>query len=102
MLHCSSAKRPRKPDERLDCEVEDLITACPRRFSPRSHRLYVRRVSEYQYYEFQALNRPLSREEQEQLRAISPRGPDHRNQLHQHWSSATSTPTCTSPSKPWP
>jgi hypothetical protein len=30
-------------------------------------------VSEYQYYEFQALDRPLSREEQEQLRAISTR-----------------------------
>ncbi|MFE3854904.1 hypothetical protein ACFXPN_27695 [Streptomyces griseorubiginosus] len=30
-------------------------------------------MSEYQYYEFQALDRPLSREEQEQLRAISTR-----------------------------
>jgi len=30
-------------------------------------------VSEYQYYEFQALDRPLSREEQDQLRAISTR-----------------------------
>ncbi|MGP4086487.1 hypothetical protein [Streptomyces sp. KR55] len=30
-------------------------------------------MSEYQYYEFQALERPLSREEQEQLRAISTR-----------------------------
>lgn len=30
-------------------------------------------VSEYQYYEFQALDRPLSREEQEQLRAVSTR-----------------------------
>ncbi|MGW1004477.1 hypothetical protein [Streptomyces sp. NPDC002520] len=31
----------------------------------------VRPVSEYQYYEFQTLDRPLRREEQEQLRAIS-------------------------------
>ncbi|MFD7813696.1 hypothetical protein ACFV6E_12215 [Streptomyces sp. NPDC059785] len=30
-------------------------------------------MSEYQYYEFQALDRPLSSEEQEQLRAISTR-----------------------------
>ncbi|MFE4868230.1 hypothetical protein [Streptomyces sp. NPDC056682] len=30
-------------------------------------------MSEYQYYEFQALDRPLSREEQERLRAISSR-----------------------------
>ncbi|MET8246331.1 hypothetical protein ABZV31_19060 [Streptomyces sp. NPDC005202] len=30
-------------------------------------------MSEYQYYEFQALDQPLSREEQEQLRAISTR-----------------------------
>ncbi|MEU3948266.1 hypothetical protein [Streptomyces sp. NPDC029526] len=30
-------------------------------------------MSEYQYYEFQALDRPLSREEQEQLRTISTR-----------------------------
>ncbi|MER6103388.1 hypothetical protein ABT115_13945 [Streptomyces sp. NPDC001832] len=30
-------------------------------------------MSEYQYYEFQALDRPLSREEQEQLRALSTR-----------------------------
>ncbi|WP_089105317.1 hypothetical protein [Streptomyces hyaluromycini] len=30
-------------------------------------------MSEYQYYEFQALDRPLTREEQEQLRAISTR-----------------------------
>ncbi|MFE9173997.1 hypothetical protein ACFYNZ_31860 [Streptomyces kebangsaanensis] len=30
-------------------------------------------MSEYQYYEFQALDHPLSREEQEQLRAISTR-----------------------------
>ncbi|MFE6283398.1 hypothetical protein [Streptomyces sp. NPDC057877] len=30
-------------------------------------------MSEYQYYEFQALDRPLSREEQEQLRAVSTR-----------------------------
>ncbi|MBQ0984003.1 hypothetical protein KBZ10_05585 [Streptomyces sp. F63] len=30
-------------------------------------------MSEYQYYEFQALDRPLSREEQRQLRAISTR-----------------------------
>ncbi|WP_432191447.1 hypothetical protein [Streptomyces sp. bgisy027] len=30
-------------------------------------------MSEYQYYEFQTLDRPLSREEQEQLRAISTR-----------------------------
>ncbi|MGW0820996.1 hypothetical protein [Streptomyces sp. NPDC002845] len=30
-------------------------------------------MSEYQYYEFQALDRPISREEQEQLRAISTR-----------------------------
>ncbi|MDH6212877.1 hypothetical protein [Streptomyces pseudovenezuelae] len=30
-------------------------------------------MSEYQYYEFQALDRPLSREEQDQLRAVSTR-----------------------------
>jgi hypothetical protein len=30
-------------------------------------------MSEYQYYEFQAIDRPLSREEQEQLRALSSR-----------------------------
>ncbi|WP_409468078.1 hypothetical protein [Streptomyces sp. HC307] len=30
-------------------------------------------MSEYQYYEFQALDRPLSREEQDQLRAVSSR-----------------------------
>lgn len=30
-------------------------------------------MSEYQYYEFQALDRPLSREEQDQLRALSSR-----------------------------
>ncbi|MFD7165101.1 hypothetical protein [Streptomyces violascens] len=30
-------------------------------------------MSEYQYYEFRALDRPLNREEQEQLRAISSR-----------------------------
>lgn len=30
-------------------------------------------MSEYQYYEFQALDRPLSREEQEQLRTVSTR-----------------------------
>ncbi|MGO4753426.1 hypothetical protein AB4212_33280, partial [Streptomyces sp. 2MCAF27] len=30
-------------------------------------------MSEYQYFEFQALERPLSREEQEQLRELSTR-----------------------------
>ncbi|MFF4484205.1 hypothetical protein ACFY1A_45515 [Streptomyces sp. NPDC001520] len=40
-------------------------------------------MSEYQYFEFQALERPLSREEQEQLRGLSS-GADHRDKPHQH------------------
>lgn len=40
-------------------------------------------MSEYQYYEFQAIDRPLDRAAQETLRSISSRGADHCDELQQ-------------------
>ncbi|MFI5887048.1 DEAD/DEAH box helicase family protein [Streptomyces sp. NPDC051554] len=57
----------------LDCSARTATAASPDPRPLHHGGGNVRRVSEYQYYEFQALDRPLSREEQDQLRAISTR-----------------------------
>ena len=38
-----------------------------------SHNVEMRRMSEYQYYEFLAIDRPLSEQEQAELRELSTR-----------------------------
>jgi hypothetical protein len=48
-------------------------TTCRSPSSTHSVGSRIPQVSEYQYYEFQAIDRPLSREEQEQLHALSSR-----------------------------
>ena len=40
-------------------------------------------MSEYQYYQFLAVDRPLTAAEQAEVRQISSRAQDHRDQLHQ-------------------
>ena len=41
-------------------------------------------MSEYQYYEFRAIDRPLDEDEQDELRALSTPGRDHVDEFHQH------------------
>src|ERR1035437_1363078 len=75
LLPCpaTNENRPSKSDSR---DGTKLVACCECKCAvlrPRNSRIKRVAMSEYQYYEFQAIDRPLGADEREQLRAISSR-----------------------------